>query len=97
MVGPLWVMKGGTNASVLPYFKKAEDYRGHLTPYNAEFHGRGGPIAVTPEPKTGKLAKAFLKAGNEMGYDVVDPNAAEQMGKQTYIGSYSYRQLEVIS
>ncbi|KAK4301658.1 hypothetical protein Pmani_026216 [Petrolisthes manimaculis] len=72
--------EGWDYASVLPYFKKAEDYKGHLTPYNAEFHGRGGPIAVTPEPKTGKLARAFLKAGTELGYDVVDPNAAEQMG-----------------
>lgn len=47
------------------------------------FHGRGGPLAVTPEPKTGKLARAFLQAGVELGHDVVDPNAAEQMGEDT--------------
>lgn len=45
------------------------------------FHGRGGPLAVTPEPKTGKLSRAFLHAGVELGYDVVDPNAEEQMGE----------------
>ena len=45
------------------------------------FHGRGGPLGVTPEPKTGKLARGFLQAGIELGFGVVDPNAADQIGE----------------
>ncbi|XP_042237849.1 glucose dehydrogenase [FAD, quinone]-like isoform X2 [Homarus americanus] len=69
--------------SVLYYFKKFEDYQGHKTPEAEEYHGRGGPIGVTPEGKTGKLARAFLHGGLQLGYDVRDPNGEEQMGFAT--------------
>ncbi|XP_045125926.1 L-sorbose 1-dehydrogenase-like [Portunus trituberculatus] len=66
--------------NVLHYFKVSEDYRGHTDNYTDRFHSRGGPLGVTPEPKTGKLARGFLQAGNELGFRVVDPNAADQIG-----------------
>nr|XP_045611163.1 glucose dehydrogenase [FAD, quinone]-like [Procambarus clarkii] len=66
--------------SVLYYFKKFEDYRGYMTPHTARFHGRGGPIAITPDTKPGKLTQAFLDAGKQLGFDTIDPNAEEQMG-----------------
>nr|XP_027211315.1 glucose dehydrogenase [FAD, quinone]-like [Penaeus vannamei] len=66
--------------SVLYYFKKAEDYRGRPTSETEQYHGRGGPLVVTPEPNTGKLAQAFLYAGMELGYSVIDPNGRDQIG-----------------
>ena len=48
---------GWDYASVLPYFKKSEDYHGGASPY----HGTGGPLTVstmTPNP----LTEAFIDA-----------------------------------
>ncbi|XP_050719520.1 glucose dehydrogenase [FAD, quinone]-like [Eriocheir sinensis] len=64
--------------SVLPYFIKVEDYRGNLSE-TAAFHGRGGPIGVTPAPLT-PLTKAFIQGGLELGYQLVDYNGPEQLG-----------------
>ncbi|XP_045594087.2 glucose dehydrogenase [FAD, quinone] [Procambarus clarkii] len=64
--------------SVLPYFIKFEDYRGEVGETEA-FHGRGGPIGVTPAPIT-PLTGAFIQGGQELGYSVIDYNGPEQLG-----------------
>ncbi|XP_047482478.1 glucose dehydrogenase [FAD, quinone]-like [Penaeus chinensis] len=67
--------------AVLPYFKKSEDYRGPHRGETEHYHGRGGPYTVTPKegphlPITG----AFLRAGQHLGFDVIDPSGPEQIG-----------------
>nr|XP_045594084.1 glucose dehydrogenase [FAD, quinone]-like isoform X2 [Procambarus clarkii] len=64
--------------SVLPYFIKAEDYRGEVSD-NGAYHGRGGPIGVTPAPLT-RLSRAFIQGGKELGYPSLDYNGPEQIG-----------------
>nr|XP_045594088.1 glucose dehydrogenase [FAD, quinone]-like [Procambarus clarkii] len=64
--------------SVLPYFIKAEDYRGEVGD-NEAFRGRGGPIGVTPSPVS-PLTRAFLQGGQELGYPIIDYNGPEQLG-----------------
>ncbi|XP_069956971.1 glucose dehydrogenase [FAD, quinone] isoform X1 [Cherax quadricarinatus] len=74
--------------SVLPYFIKQEDYRGPVGETES-FHGRGGPVGVTPTQITG-LREAFLKGGQELGYsNTVDYNGPEQIGFP--IGTYSIK------
>jgi len=48
---------------VLPYFKKAEDYRGAPS----ASHGQGGPLSVSPQRHKHKLADAFVEACVEAG------------------------------
>ncbi|XP_071547881.1 glucose dehydrogenase [FAD, quinone]-like isoform X2 [Panulirus ornatus] len=64
--------------SVLPYFIKSEDYRGTAKGTEA-YHGRGGPIAVTPAPIT-PLTQTYIQAGQELGYSFVDHDGPEQIG-----------------
>ena len=44
------------------------------------FHGYNGPLHVETKPKTTAVQRAFLDAGEELGYPVRDPNGAEQIG-----------------
>ncbi|XP_042214795.1 glucose dehydrogenase [FAD, quinone]-like isoform X1 [Homarus americanus] len=66
--------------TVLKYFKKAEDYRGTRNVGTAEYHGRGGPLVVDDKRWRTPLSRGFLKAGLELGYNIVDPNGPEQIG-----------------
>ncbi|KAK8406023.1 hypothetical protein O3P69_007031 [Scylla paramamosain] len=70
---------GWDYASVLPYFIKSEDYIGSPPPETASFHGRGGPLGVTQYPPTA-LSQYFVKAGEQLGYPLVDPIGFEQLG-----------------
>lgn len=45
----------------------------------APFHGRGGPLGVTQAPPT-DLSRYFVKAGEQLGYPLVDPIGFEQLG-----------------
>uniref|UniRef100_A0A0P4VV48 Glucose-methanol-choline oxidoreductase N-terminal domain-containing protein n=1 Tax=Scylla olivacea TaxID=85551 RepID=A0A0P4VV48_SCYOL len=47
---------------------------------SADFHGRKGPLTVEAAPWTTRLAHTFLQAGLELGYPVLDVNAASQEG-----------------
>jgi choline dehydrogenase-like flavoprotein len=67
-----WAYLGNTGwdyESVLPYFKKSEDYYGGASRY----HGVGGPLAVSritdPNPLTEAFIEAALRAGNPITYD----------------------------
>ncbi|KAG0717182.1 Glucose dehydrogenase [FAD, quinone] [Chionoecetes opilio] len=66
--------------SILYYFRKAEDYMGSHLGETESYHGRGGPLAVSPDPSPGPLAAAFLRAGEELGYNTVDLNGPHHIG-----------------
>jgi choline dehydrogenase len=59
--------------SVLPYFKKSEDYYGGASQY----HGVGGPLSVsrhtTPNPLTEVFIEAAVRAGHPINYDFSGP------------------------
>ncbi|XP_071522922.1 glucose dehydrogenase [FAD, quinone]-like [Panulirus ornatus] len=78
-----WASLGNTGwdyNNTLYYFKKAENFLGGDMGVTEEYHGRGGPLAVTPATNMGNLSEAFLQAGLELGYNIIDPNGPEQLG-----------------
>ena len=77
-----WVTKYGCVGwgydDLLPYFKKAEDIKvSNLM--TSEYHGIGGPIAVSDILQT-PVWKYFASAGKELGYPETDYNGAFQTG-----------------
>ena len=69
--------KGWSYEEVLPYFKKAENQEN----INDDFHGKGGPLNVMNRVCTNHLSDVFVKAGQELGYDLnKDFNGAKQAG-----------------
>lgn len=67
-----WAYQGNPGwdyASVLPYFRKSEDFKGGEN----EYHGVGGPLHVTTNyevhPTTQRIVDACLEAGYEMNAD----------------------------
>ncbi|XP_050699047.1 glucose dehydrogenase [FAD, quinone]-like isoform X1 [Eriocheir sinensis] len=64
-------------SSVFPFFLKSE---GHSDPADPKYHGVTGPLTVEKAPWTTPLSDAFLRAGQELGYPVLDVNAASQSG-----------------
>lgn len=56
--------KGWDYKSVLPYFKKSEDYSGGAN----EFHGEGGLLHVTTNINPHPVSKAFVESAIEAGH-----------------------------
>ncbi|XP_022186318.2 glucose dehydrogenase [FAD, quinone] [Nilaparvata lugens] len=65
---------------VLHYFMKSEDMQIPGIMNDKEHHSRGGYLTITHPPFRTKLARAFVKAGVELGNDEVDYNGATQTG-----------------
>lgn len=64
---------------VLPYFLKTEKME--IPEYqNSSFHGTKGLLSVDRPAYKTKLADAFLEAGRELNYDVIDQNAGDNVG-----------------
>ena len=76
-----WAANGCTGWSyedVLPYFKKSEDIQ--IDEFkSSKYHGVGGPMAVSGGEVT-PLADLYLKAGQELGYNITDYNGEDQEG-----------------
>lgn len=73
--------KGWSFDDVLPYFRKSEDFIGK----SDDFHGTGGPLAVTPRTSTNPINDAFLASGQQAGLPLTpDFNGPEQEGVGTY-------------
>jgi len=75
-----WAYQGNPGwdyESVLPYFKKSEDFEGG----ESEYHGVGGPLHVTVDydihPTTKRIVDACLEAGYEFNEDY---NGADSEG-----------------
>ena len=75
-----WEEEGATGwsyANVLPYFRKAESFRGGADAYR----GDGGPLATSPGAKRNPLYNTFIEAGRQAGYPVsADLNGEQQEG-----------------
>ncbi|XP_055678424.1 glucose dehydrogenase [FAD, quinone] [Lutzomyia longipalpis] len=69
---------------ILPYFRKSEDQRNPYLAVNKRQHGTGGYLTVQDSPYNTPLGIAFLQAGEEMGYDIVDVNGEQQTGFALY-------------
>ncbi|XP_075556565.1 glucose dehydrogenase [FAD, quinone]-like [Dermacentor variabilis] len=70
--------KGWSYKDVLPYFKKFESYREPKA--DSAYRGLKGELPVTVAVTKTELQPAFLKAGEELGFKIVDYNAGEQTG-----------------
>ncbi|XP_043597272.1 glucose dehydrogenase [FAD, quinone]-like isoform X1 [Bombus pyrosoma] len=71
--------QGWSYENVLGYFKKSEDNQNHFyteTPY----HSTGGYLTVQESPWHTPLADAFVRAGQEMGYENRDINGERHTG-----------------
>ena len=79
-----WRQLGCTGWSfeeVLPYFKRAEDQERGAN----EWHGTGGPLAVSDLREKNPLAVAFIEAAAELGFPRNDDfNGADQEGAGFY-------------
>lgn len=70
---------GWSYEQVLPYFLKSEDNRNpYLT--KSRYHRSGGLLTVQEAPWRSQLSVAFIRAGEELGYENRDINGAEQTG-----------------
>lgn len=79
----LWERLGNPGWSyedVLPYFRKSEDQRNPYLAKNKRQHGTGGYLTVQDAPYNSPVGIAFLQAGEEMGYDIIDVNGEQQTG-----------------
>ena len=47
----------------------------------AAYHSTGGPLTIEEQKWVSNAARSFLKAGEELGYEVTDPNADKLEGK----------------
>ncbi|KAK2723654.1 hypothetical protein QYM36_002112, partial [Artemia franciscana] len=74
--------KGWSYDNILAFFKKAENQRGRYMSDDA-FHGTDGPLSVEDRRHSSSLAKAFIEAGKELGYEEVDVNGGNQTGFTT--------------
>ncbi|CAN7985816.1 unnamed protein product [Ixodes hexagonus] len=77
-----WAAGGATGWSfdeVLPYFKKSEDNTNASYVANG-YHGTGGELTVSSTKYQTYVLRAFLEAGKELGYDVLDQNGPKQTG-----------------
>ncbi|XP_034939318.1 glucose dehydrogenase [FAD, quinone]-like isoform X2 [Chelonus insularis] len=71
--------QGWSYEDVLPYFKKLEDVD-YLQVKDEGLHGRGGPVPIRHPPFFTPISEAFVQAGVELGYKVVDYNGIKQTG-----------------
>jgi choline dehydrogenase len=68
---------GWDYASVLPYFRKSEDFEGGAS----EYHGVGGPLHVTTNFTPHVLTEAIVTAAQEAGHPFnADPNDGDILG-----------------
>ena len=79
-----WVELGNAGWSyddVLPYFKLSEGNER----FNDQYHGQNGPLAVSDLRSDNPLQQAYVDAGQQAGFPVIDDfNGAEQEGIGVY-------------
>ena len=79
-----WRQRGNPGwgfADVLPYFRRSEDQQHGAD----EWHGAGGPLAVSDQREPHPLCDAYIEAGRQAGWPVnKDFNGASQEGVGYY-------------
>lgn len=76
-----WGVPGWAWDDLLPYFLKAEDNERGAS----EWHGAGGPLAVSEQRSGNRISQAFVDAGEQAGLPRNDDfNGAEQDGVGLY-------------
>ncbi|KAK9308520.1 hypothetical protein QLX08_001511 [Tetragonisca angustula] len=70
---------GWSYEDVLPYFKKSEDNRNRFYT-ETRYHSTGGYLTVQESSYQTPLANAFVKGGQEMGYEARNINGEQQTG-----------------
>ncbi|CAN7985273.1 unnamed protein product [Ixodes pacificus] len=65
--------------SVLPFFKKFEAQT-NAALAATDMYGTSGELTLSSAESHTDLARAFLAAGKELGYDIVDYNGRQQIG-----------------
>ncbi|XP_011862143.1 PREDICTED: glucose dehydrogenase [FAD, quinone]-like [Vollenhovia emeryi] len=72
--------KGWAYEDVLKYFKKLETIDIPELKADVTYHNNDGPVHITHPSFYTPLAEAFLEAGKELGYPLVDYNGKYQIG-----------------
>ncbi|XP_058806801.1 glucose dehydrogenase [FAD, quinone]-like [Phymastichus coffea] len=75
---------------MLKYFKKLENFNVTLADVDFAYHGTNGPVNIMNSPYFTPLGKAFVKAGEELGFPPVDYNGRKLTG-------FSYMQTNQIN
>ena len=79
-----WDDSGATGwnyASILPYFKRMEQWHDGGHGGDASWRGTSGPLHVSRGPRNNPLTRAFVEAGRQAGYPVTgDYNGQQQEG-----------------
>ncbi|KAG8283993.1 hypothetical protein J6590_003686 [Homalodisca vitripennis] len=70
---------GWSYRDVMPYFLKLEDLQ-VSKPMDMRYHSKGGYMSVTDIPVHTSVAQAFVGAGRELGFSVLDYNGQYQQG-----------------
>ncbi|CAK9810599.1 Glucose dehydrogenase [FAD, quinone] [Anthophora quadrimaculata] len=71
--------EGWAFKDVLKYFKKFENIQIPELRNDKKYRGTRGPVSLDYAPFQTPLLKAFLEAGQELGYNLVDYNGKDQM------------------
>ncbi len=72
---------GWAYADVLPYYKRMEHWHDGGHGGDTEWRGKDGPLHVTRGPRHNPLYEAFVKSGQQAGYEVTgDYNGEKQEG-----------------
>lgn len=72
-----WDQPGWSHAEVLPYFMRSEDNERGAS----DFHGAGGPVAVSENRSRNPMSEAFVEAALQAGHPGnEDFNGASQLG-----------------
>ena len=72
--------KGWSYEDVLPYFKKLENMQIPELRRDTSVHSSKGPLSIEYPRYRTPMAKEFLEAGLEMGYNLVDYNSNHTLG-----------------
>ncbi|KAJ8687040.1 hypothetical protein QAD02_022834 [Eretmocerus hayati] len=65
---------------MLKYLKKLENFDVKSVNSDRDYHNYGGPLPISDVPYHSKFGRAFLDAGVEMGYPILDYNGPKQIG-----------------
>uniref|UniRef100_A0A0C9RKA1 Gld_25 protein n=1 Tax=Fopius arisanus TaxID=64838 RepID=A0A0C9RKA1_9HYME len=77
--------EGWSWKDVLPYFKKLESFNINDYVSNQRVHNKNGPVSIEYPAFHTPLATAFLKAGEELGYPIIDYNSGNESVGFSYL------------